>query len=106
MMLAKYISQIVNQEETNETLSTQSFLDNLTEITRTTHTWLFSDGVILKCTEEMEIEYYDNDDQCPEHWITWEIVESNNKPFSPCRKEFFNLCQQSFWLKMQLANSQ
>ncbi|MCK9782683.1 MULTISPECIES: hypothetical protein [Enterobacterales] len=105
-MLAKYISQIVNQEESYETLSTQRFSDNLTEITRTIHTWLFSDGVILKCTEEMETEYYDNDDQCPEHWITWEIVESNNKPISPCRKEFFNLCQQSFWLKMQLANSQ
>ncbi|VTP88166.1 Uncharacterised protein [Proteus vulgaris] len=39
------------------------------------------------------------------HWITWEIVESNNKIISPCRKEFFNLCQQSFWLKMQLANN-
>lgn len=104
-MLAKYISQIVNQEDSYQILSTQNFLDNLTEITRVTHTWLFPDGVILKCTEEIETEHYDNDAQCPEHWITWEIVESNNKPISPCRKEFFNLCQQSFWLKMQLANN-
>ncbi|MCE9840868.1 hypothetical protein GWJ01_06850 [Proteus sp. G2618] len=81
------------------------FSDELTEITRATHTWLFPDGIVLKCTEEIETEHYDNDAQCPEHWITWEIVESNNKPISPYRKEFFNLCQQSFWLKMQLSNN-
>lgn len=104
-MLARYISQIANQEGSYQLLSTQNFLDNLTEITRVTHTWLFSDGVILKCTEEIETEFYDNDAQCPEHWIIWEIIESNSKPISPCKKEFFNLCQQSFWLKMQLANS-
>lgn len=103
-MLAKYISQIVNQEGGYHILSTDKFLDNLTEITQKAQTWLFHDGVILKCTEEIEIEHYDNDAQCPEHWITWEIVESNNKPISPCRKEFFNLCQQSFWLKMQLVD--
>ncbi|AYY80485.1 MULTISPECIES: hypothetical protein [Proteus] len=105
MMLAKYISQIVNQEDNYQILSTQKFWDNLAEITRVTHSWLFPDGVILKCIEEIETEFYDNDAQCPEHWITWEIVESNNKIISPCRKEFFNLCQQSFWLKMQLANN-
>lgn len=105
MMLAKYISQIVNQEDNYQILSTQKFWDNLAEITRATHSWLFPDGVILKCTEEIETEFYDNDAQCPEHWITWEIVESNNKIISPCRKEFFNLCQQNFWLKMQLANN-
>ncbi|MBG5972287.1 hypothetical protein [Proteus vulgaris] len=104
-MLAKYISQIVNQEDNYQILSTQKFWDNLAEITRVTHSWLFPDGVILKCIEEIETEFYDNDAQCPEHWITWEIVESNNKIISPCRKEFFNLCQQSFWLKMQLANN-
>lgn len=104
-MLAKYISQIVNQEDNYQILSTQKFWDNLAEITRVTHSWLFPDGVILKCIEEIETEFYDNDAQCPEHWITWKIVESNNKIISPCRKEFFNLCQQSFWLKMQLANN-
>ncbi|WP_337234920.1 hypothetical protein [Proteus terrae] len=104
-MLAKYISQVVNQEDSYQILSTQKLLDDLTEITRVIHTWLFPDGVILKCTEEIETEYYDNDAQCPEHWITWEIVVSNNKPISPYRKEFFNLCQQSFWLKMQLSNN-
>ncbi|VTP88172.1 Uncharacterised protein [Proteus vulgaris] len=54
MMLAKYISQIVNQEDNYQILSTQKFWDNLAEITRVTHSWLFPDGVILKCIEEIE----------------------------------------------------
>ncbi|WP_193014576.1 MULTISPECIES: hypothetical protein [Gammaproteobacteria] len=103
-MLAKYISQIVNQEEGYQILSSHKCRDDLTEIIRATQAWLFNDGVILKCTEEIETEHYDNDTQCPECWITWEIIESNNKYISPYRKEFFNLCQQKFWLKMQLAN--
>lgn len=95
-MLAKYISQIVNQEDNYQILSTQKFWDNLAEITRVTHSWLFPDGVILKCIEEIETEFYDNDAQCPEHWITWEIVESNNKIISPCRKEFLIYASKVF----------
>lgn len=104
-MLAKYISQVVNQEDNYTILSAHTLLDDLTEITRKTHTWLFNDGVILKCIEEIETTHYDNDANCPEHWITWEIIKIKGKPITPYRKEFFNLCQQSFWLKMQLANN-
>lgn len=104
-MLAKYISQVINNEDHCQILNRSKMLDLPTQITRETETWLFDDGVILKCTQEIEIEHYDSDAQCPEHWITWEIVESESKSITPCRKEFFNLCQQNFWLKMQLANN-
>ncbi|MEQ4923526.1 hypothetical protein [Proteus hauseri] len=103
-MLANYISHIINMDNNYHNLTHVKQHDELKEVITSTQTWQFNDGVILKCVEEIETEHYDNDAQCPEHWITWEIIESNHKPISPRRKEFFNLCQQAFWLKMQLAN--
>ena len=103
-MLASYISHIINMDDNHLNLTKIKQKDELKEVITSTQTWLFNDGVILQCIEEIETEHYDNDAQCPEHWITWEIIESNNHQISPSRKEFFNLCQQAFWLKMQLAN--
>lgn len=106
LMLANYIFHIINKDNCCRLLEKTQQQDNLTQVMALIQTWLFNDGVIVKCTEEIEIEHYDNDAQCPEHWITWEIVESKSQLISPYKKEFFNLCQQRFWLKMQHANNQ
>ena len=103
-MLANYIFHIINRDDNHGSLTRIKQQDELKEVITLTQTWLFNDGVILKCVEEIETEHYDNDAQCPEHWITWEVIELNNQQISPHRKEFFNLCQQTFWLKMQLAS--
>ncbi|WP_323111939.1 hypothetical protein [Klebsiella quasipneumoniae] len=38
---------------------------------------------------------------CPECWIDWLVIDSAGLEVKPMRKQFYNLCQQSFWLAMQ-----
>lgn len=38
---------------------------------------------------------------CPECWIEWQVIDNAGLAVQPMRKQFYNLCQQSFWLAMQ-----
>ncbi|SXC97382.1 Uncharacterised protein [Klebsiella quasipneumoniae] len=38
---------------------------------------------------------------CPECWIDWLVIDSAGLEVKPMRKQFYNLCQQTFWLAMQ-----
>ena len=38
---------------------------------------------------------------CPECWIDWQVIDAAGQEVNPMRKQFYNLCQQSFWLAMQ-----
>ena len=38
---------------------------------------------------------------CPECWIDWQVIDAADQEINPMRKQFYNLCQQSFWLAMQ-----
>ncbi|HCM62066.1 MAG TPA: hypothetical protein DIT05_05905 [Morganella sp. (in: Bacteria)] len=100
-MLARYLSSAINSSAQCIMISDNNCHDPLSEVITRTRTWQFRDGVILMCTDEIETAVYDGDSQCPEQWIVWEVIEFNNKSISPQRKEFFSICQQNFWLKMQ-----
>ncbi|GAB1439430.1 hypothetical protein MASR2M36_22020 [Providencia sp.] len=103
MKLSTYIYHALAASDNNFLLAHQQQSDELSEVTIHTQTWQFNDGVILKCIEEIEMQESECDSQCPERWIIWQVVEPCKVNISPKRKEFFNICQQQFWLKMQAA---
>ena len=49
---------------------------------------------------ELEIAQQDSA-SCPECWIDWQVIDAAGQEINPMRKQFYNLCQQSFWLAMQ-----
>lgn len=103
-MLYHYISQALAAQNCT-ILSDHQWQDLLSEVIVKIRQWQFADGVVISCTEEIEIEQVDCDNQCPERWIIWQLVQENGLNVWPKRKEFFNICQQNFWLKMQKSCS-
>ncbi|HDN2513660.1 hypothetical protein ACBQ54_03900 [Providencia vermicola] len=99
-MLSHYISQALVAKNCTLIVNQQQ-QDSLSEVFIKTRQWQFADGVVLLCTEEIEIAEFTCDSQCPERWIIWQLVEENGLKIFPKRKEFFNICQQNFWLKMK-----
>ncbi|MTB67761.1 hypothetical protein GKR48_13165 [Providencia sp. wls1943] len=104
-MLAKYILGTMEKQAVCDVILDQRQKDTLSEIMQVIRQWRFHDGVILQCTEEIELSIPDNDSQCPERWIIWQVIDSAECSVLPLKKEFFNLCQQTFWLKMQMAKT-
>ena len=102
-MLAKYILSTIEKYATCEMIFERCQQDALSEVMQVIRQWRFHDGVILQCTEEIELSIPDNDSQCPERWIVWQVIDSAECSVLPQRKEFFNACQQAFWLKMQMV---
>ncbi|MTC61598.1 hypothetical protein GKR50_16585 [Providencia rustigianii] len=102
-MLAKYILQAVSHSKICHLILDENNKDALSEVNQRIRKWQFQNGVILQCLEETELNIAECDSQCPEHWIIWEVIKTNGEPILPVRKEFFSLCQQKFWLKMQLS---
>ncbi|MTC72196.1 hypothetical protein [Providencia sp. wls1914] len=102
-MLAKYILGTMKKQAACEVIFDQRQQDTQSEVMQVIRQWRFHDGVILQCTEEIELSIPDNDSQCPERWIIWQVIDPAEHPVLPIRKEFFNACQQAFWLKMQMA---
>ncbi|CAG9415127.1 hypothetical protein [Providencia alcalifaciens] len=104
-MLAKYILGIMEKQISCEVIFEQHLQDAQSEVMQVIRQWRFHDGVILQCTEEIELSIPDNDSQCPERWIIWQVIDFAERSVLPHRKEFFNACQQTFWLKMQMAKA-
>ncbi|ETT03817.1 hypothetical protein [Providencia alcalifaciens] len=102
-MLAKYILNTLEKPATCEVIFEQLEQDVQSEVMQVIRRWRFHDAVILQCTEEIELSIPNNDSQCPERWIIWQVIDSAGRSVFPQRKEFFSLCQQAFWLKMQMA---
>lgn len=75
--------------------------DTLAEVESTSALWRHESGVTLRqiCEQEM---LPDSDNVCPECWISWEVVEDNGKAIWPRKKQFYNVCQEAFWLAMHI----
>lgn len=59
-----------------------------------------SQRVVIQHRYELELPQQDAA-SCPECWIDWLVIDSAGTEVKPMRKQFYNLCQQSFWLAMQ-----
>ncbi|MDW7789587.1 hypothetical protein [Morganella morganii] len=102
-MLADYISRAIQNHTDCDVICDHYQKDELSEVIRRVRKWQFRDGIELMCSEEIETAVQTGDEQCPEQWIVWTVTGDNAKTVSPQHKEFFSLCQQDYWLKMQQA---
>lgn len=62
--------------------------------------FLSSHCMMIQHRYELELPQQDAA-SCPECWIEWQVIDSAGLVVQPMRKQFYNLCQQSFWLAMQ-----
>ncbi|EBD5983455.1 hypothetical protein QAA20_004128 [Salmonella enterica] len=48
----------------------------------------------------MESDTFQSDDVCRECWVSYDVVHDGGYAISPQKKQFYNRCQENFWLKM------
>lgn len=96
--LAYYVSAIKNGKEAI-CIQEQWVQDDLAEVETITMEWLHDSGVVIRCTNELEAIQHPND-VCPECWICWEVIDAAGQEIRPMKKNFHNVCQESFWLSM------
>ncbi len=39
--------------------------------------------------------------ECQECWISYQVLDMGKQAISPKKKQFYNHCQEAFWIKMQ-----
>lgn len=83
----------------NKTESVERFFDEENVIEEREILYEFSNGVTLLC--KMESDSFQSDDLCRECWISYEVVHDGGHAISPRKKQFYNRCQEAFWMKMQ-----
>ncbi|NDO80029.1 hypothetical protein CJP72_04320 [Citrobacter sp. NCU1] len=96
--LRYYINAIKNEEKVS-CLQERRVKDDLAEVATITRAWLHESGVIIRYINELE-EIQPAAEVCPECWICWEVIEAAGQDIRPMKKQFHNVCQESFWLKM------
>lgn len=62
--------------------------------------WQHDNGVKIRCVRENELRP-DTVGLCPKCWISWEVIDACGYPVRPVKKNFYNVCQEAFWLAMQ-----
>lgn len=69
-------------------------------------TWLFEDGVVIRCEYEEEQGQH-SDASCLPCWIEFKVQEirDNTVTISPTLKRFTNRCQIKTWLQFNSATS-
>lgn len=101
--LASYIRCIHNQPShlaiSHQTSQQDCYLDGGIEITEQQSLYHFENGVVIRHNVEQDNAL--SDQACQECWISYEVVEQGEQRVRPASKTFYNVCQQSFWLKMQ-----
>ena len=70
------------------------------EVESTISLWRHESGVTLRCIRENEL-VMETTTECPECWIVWEVVDACGQAIRPLKKQFYNACQEAFWLGMQ-----
>lgn len=96
--LAYYVKSIKNEEEVS-CIKESRKRDDSAEVESIAMEWLHDSGVVIRCTHELEIIPHTNN-VCPECWICWEVIDSAGQEIRPMKKNFYNACQESFWLNM------
>ncbi|HBR5151390.1 TPA: hypothetical protein L9X93_002558 [Klebsiella pneumoniae] len=99
MELASLVRDILRQRHV-ERLAQHREQDNEAEAEWEIARWRHRSGVVIQRRYELEIAQQDSA-SCPECWIDWQVIDAAGQEINPMRKQFYNVCQQSFWLAMQ-----
>jgi hypothetical protein len=108
--LCTYVSAI-NSELPNElivekALSEESFEENGILTENSELVVIFSNGVTIKQSVELDSNIIVPGMACAECWISYEVIsEPKEIDISPKQKSFTNKCQESFWLKISAAQA-
>ncbi|WMB72688.1 hypothetical protein RA178_20125 [Shewanella oncorhynchi] len=78
----------------------QTYHDDNVEICESITLYHFDNGVVISKLSEQDKQAYESDMVCEDYWLSYRVVTAHIA-ISPQQKSFSNLCQQSFWLKMQ-----
>lgn len=81
--------------------SDERYMDGDIEVEVSENIFHFDNGVVMRYSTEKDNA--SSEAVCEECWITYDVIESAQQQISPLRKTFTNPCQESFWLKMQIA---
>ena len=105
--LSRYIAVIHHGREAaieivNTSSSDHSYLDQGINVSSIETTYTFSNRVVIKRRIEYD-EVIASAELCAECWISYEVIAPFHEDVQPAKKSFINPCQESFWLKMQLA---
>ena len=90
-----------NQINVVEQQQSETLLDDHTQ--ELENRYRFSDGVVIKQSIEHDLQPA-NTQACEECWITYEVLDGAGQHIQPQQKHFYNRCQQTFWLRMQVTN--
>ncbi|EIZ2110762.1 hypothetical protein MOQ95_005502 [Salmonella enterica] len=85
---------IVNKTENIERIPDGEYVIDEREIL-----YVFNNGVEI--IHKMESDTFQSDDVCRECWISYEVVHDGGYAISPQKKQFYNRCQENFWMNMQ-----
>lgn len=103
--LFTYIKAIHNQPTSaiivDKSAKTNNHIEDGFEICEQEKTYYFHDGVIIRYLSEQDNA--PSELVCAECWISYEVLDAQQLPIKPLRKNFHNHCQESFWMKMQQA---
>lgn len=83
----------------NVTETLQRFADGENMIEEREILYTFNNSVQI--LYRMESDTFQSDDVCRECWVSYDVVQDSGYVISPQKKQFYNRCQESFWLRMQ-----
>ncbi|BDT23963.1 hypothetical protein CF204P1_26860 [Citrobacter freundii] len=96
--LRYYVNAIKNGKEIN-CIQESWEKDDLAEVESVSKVWLHESGVVIGYTNELEA-MKSPANVCPECWICWEVIDAAGQDIRPMKKQFHNVCQESYWLKL------
>lgn len=106
--LFTYIKAIHDQPTSaiivNESVKTNSYTEDGVEICEQEKIYSFHNGVIIRYLSEQDNA--PSELACAECWISYEVLDARQLPIKPLRKSFHNHCQESFWMKIQQAQTE
>ncbi|BEN31667.1 hypothetical protein [Serratia marcescens] len=83
----------------NKTETVERFQEGENMIEEREILYAFNNGV--QVLYKRESDTFQSDDVCRECWVSYEVVHDGGYAISPKKKQFYNRCQEEFWLKMQ-----
>ena len=79
----------------------QSDLSQQEGVEEETGIYRFHNGVVIRYQREQDLTPVEDDQQCAECWLSYEVQEAAGRKIWPTRKVFYNHCQLTFWLRIQ-----
>ncbi|MGF1689907.1 hypothetical protein [Photobacterium kagoshimensis] len=94
----------------HRTVNAHHYIDGDIAVDEELTSYTFDNGVVIQYHAEkdsvLDIAIGENgtvDNQvCEECWISYQVVESGIYAIRPTKKVFYNICQEAFWMKIQL----